>query len=194
MGHSAIYAQLSRRSLDAKGPLLPILEAIRWIPQITPPELPPSEERPFFFEPQLVEYYPELDKAWALFEKSVAGIRDDCAERGLEFLTFDIPDLNGIWDKQWEKAMNESGSKHAYKRFKSNGLLEKMLTRLNIPHVSLLPKFQAFPNAQTLYIIPDAHLNPNGIRFVAEILRDRLVKDTLPRKGIHFKQENPSQN
>jgi hypothetical protein len=118
-----------------------------------------------------------LEKTRPFFEATLSYIEDiarQAREAGSAFLLV-VPPRYFQWSdrecpKDWAAYMRELDEPHEYSIFE---FFDEAASRVDFPIKSLLPEFRAttrFP----LVFERDAHWNPDGNRFVAEVLADYL--------------------
>jgi hypothetical protein len=150
-----------------------------------PPHLPPSEGRPHYLEPSLREWYPELEEGLAIFSESLLKMRDDCRKGGADFLVYCTPQMPDVDAAQWEKCMEAvKGREDEYQRRASILRIEEFLRREGFDWFSFVDAMAARPDVADFYLRHDGHCSPLGNRFVAEQIRDALVRDYFPAKGL----------
>ena len=138
----------------------------------------PREERPDTLESDLEEWYPELEEGFAILKEHVLRMRGECAERGVDFMAYCIPEMNQIDDALWAKASSHAKNQK-YERLKGIRLTEQFLTQASIPFVSMVAPLRAAGTVSDAYYILDGHTSPLGNRVIADVWADWLTKDYL---------------
>jgi len=151
---------------------------------------PPSEdERPYWCEPSLSTYYPELEEGWELLEGSVCEIANSCRERQIAFLLFVIPALHEVCDGVLERVTDRFGIEpELYDVDKTVRLVREMCTRNGIDFVETLDRLrQLSDNRGCPYYITDGHIKAAGHAVCAEALCEYLMEahlhDLIPYSG-----------
>lgn len=139
--------------------------------------LPPLADRNFALEPSLVNSYPELDRAWSLFEEVIVATSEDCRKRKVDFAGFAIPSKAVVKVGIWKHFVHQSRGKVVYDRWKSTRKTREIFERNGLTYISTAEKFRKFQQSNDLYWEHDGHLKPSGAQFVAETLRDYLVNE-----------------
>ncbi len=150
----------------------------RLIPQLAYDAPPLISARNPYQEACLIDWYPELHEAWALYEKGIRGIRDDCRERGIPLAAFVHGEYVSLDPNYWE-TLNREFPDHRYERNKDIRLTTELLTALDIPNTSVIEAFSAYPEPEDLYYLYEGHFTPEGTDVLASCLRDFLVKTVL---------------
>ncbi len=150
----------------------------RLIPQFDYNAPPLISARNPYQEACLVDWYPELYEAWALYEESIRGIRDDCRERGVPLAAFVHGEYISLDPVYWER-LNREFPDHRYERNKDIRLTTELLTALDIPNTDVVASFAACPEPEDLYYLYEGHFTPEGTDVLASCLRDFLLKTVL---------------
>lgn len=171
---SRVYRTL--KNLTGNTPWLAnFLATLRFFPQTDERRLPPSDDRPFFLEVDLQEWYPELEEGMELFKQYIGVIREECAARDIPLLAYCIPDLHGLYDEPWQKQVRNSEA--AYERGKGVRLVNEFLKREGIPFVSVDSALRRGGRVEEMYYPLDGHLTARGNRVVALVLKDYLLNE-----------------
>lgn len=176
--HSAVYRFLYARS-SAQFSVRRLLNGFRPLHNPAFPEFPPPEPRTWFIEHSLREWYLELEEGWHDLERDIVAMRDDCSERGIDFLAFVVPGVTTILDQSWNFAVGDRAED--YERGKTIRLLHAMFQREEIPHVRLADVIKRHPNPQKLYFLRDGHFMPLGAHVSSETIATHLKKHYFPR-------------
>ena len=65
-----------------------------------------------------------------------------------------------------------------------NRFLEHVCSEIGVPFIDVTPTLEAEKDHRSLYLFPfDAHNSPKGLRLIAELIADRIVK--LPFLSTH---------
>ncbi|HOZ48425.1 MAG TPA: hypothetical protein PLO37_15750 [Candidatus Hydrogenedentes bacterium] len=182
-GHVALYHAVKQLNLFSAHPV-DWWNNLRLVAPCDYPELPPNEPRSFSLEPELVEYYPELDEAMNLMIDDIAGICADCRARHVECLVFCVPQAQVAVPRLWTEAQTNAPPGVAYERFKSVRLTHERLVQRCIPYVDVPAYLAGREDVDNLYWVADGHLTAKGNEVVAECLVQYLLSDLFPRIGL----------
>lgn len=172
LAHSHLYFHLWR----AYGADLLFVRLFNRLPLIQPvtiPPIPPTKPGMASLEPDLSEWYPELEEGWELFQRDVKNIAALCAERKIPLTAFNIPypmDMKAVA----AYLSGEHASKHTPD--KANRMVEELFKNSGISFTPLLEAFRTHPAPETLYFTGNEHLKPAGNALVVE----RLLEGTKP--------------
>ena len=166
-----------------------IVMNLRMVPESRVPSLTPVSNRLSYHEACLVNWYPELDEAWSIFEKSVCDIRNDCRERGISLLAFAHGQYASLDPVYWLN-LNQAFPNDPYEMNKDLRLADEMLSKLDIPHPDVLDAFKAYSVPEDLYYLMDGHFTPQGTHILADCIH-RFIMTRLWSTGWW---EYPKQN
>ena len=158
-----------------------LISRSRLLPQYHLPHLPENEDRPFFLEHNLAEWYPELDEGLERLKEYTRTLKEECNTAGPEIIAYCIPDLNEVGDGIWSFWMNKLKGKAAYERKKGITKTEEGLDQLEIEHFSVFDELRAHPPVDSIFYLRDGHLNGIGNGIVAQKIYDVLLNDYFPR-------------
>lgn len=189
--HSRLYRELWRVS-GFRNLFTEFLHGCRLYPAFAGFDPPPSENRPFDLEVNLREWYPELEKAFALLCQYELEIRDECRRAGIDFMAYCIPDFrdldNALRDPEYQWIKNAP----QYEPGKAVRLVERFLESSEVPHVSVKEALAAWPTIDEMYFRFDCHLTQQGNELVARLIRDFLLREYLGQKGLLLSAETPA--
>jgi len=155
------------------------VNALRWIPRYTRPEVPPGENRPNEIESDLAEWYPDLYQGLELCEWFVVQIRDLCHANGIPFAAFSIPPHPVIDDSAWQCITRPFGPR-MYERGKGLRIFDEILRRNDIPTFSVVPALKSRARIEDVYYVWDGHLTALGNGLVAQTIRDYVIASCFP--------------
>ena len=175
--HSFAYSRAAGLAGNTN-PLARLLEQFRFVPQRPSLDLPPRSKRWPIVEGDLLEWYPEIERGWELFQRDVQALADDCRSRDIAFLAYCIPPVELLHDPHWELLTSGAGHK-SYERGKSFRLIEGFLEAAPFDHVSLLDRFSHMDPLE-LYFYHNWHLTPLGCEIAAEELARAIRRSYGP--------------
>lgn len=158
-----------------------LISRCRLTPEYHVPPLPENEDRPFFLEYNLAEWYPELDEGLQRLKEYTRTLKEECNAAGPEIIAYCIPDLNEVGDDTWNDWMNKLKGKAAYERKKGLAKVEEVLDELEIEHFSVFDELRAHPPVDSIFYPRDGHMNGIGNGIVAQKIYDVLRNDYFPR-------------
>jgi lysophospholipase L1-like esterase len=173
-GHSLIYQMLSDRR-DMSLSLQRVWEACRLLPQYGPVNYPPISDRPAYQEVCLVDWYPELHEAWALYAGAIHGIRDDCRARNIKLAAWAHGEAISLQPDFWE-GLNGQFPGTTYEMNKDLRLTREVLEELGIPCIDVLTALERAESPEDLYYIYDGHFSVEGARLIAQTLAVYILK------------------
>lgn len=164
--HSRVYYHLCT-VLPGDLFLARVLSYIPGFPEMPYFPVPDSEARRLEFEPDLVQWYPELEESWRMFCRDILAFQRDCAKRNIEFIVYNIP-----YPFDFEEAASyyRQLSPGQYEMGKSARKTEAFFKDSKIPFVPLWEAFRAHPARDSLYFKANQHLNDAGAQWLAESL------------------------
>ena len=136
--------------------------------------IPKPLDRPRRFEAALKESYPDLEDAWQMFGDDIVALKQDCEERGIDFVAFCIPVIRLMSDARWEMLSNGPRS-GLYERGKEVRRVHDVFESGMVEYVDVPAALDALPNLQDLRHEYDAHLSATGNEQVAGLLADYLL-------------------
>jgi len=159
--------------------LLPNLLEASWLypPSLRPKPHPP-EDRPFWLEPNLAEWYPELQKAVDQLCDYVLAMRDACRARGIKFVAYPIPCHTEFNVEAWAVHQESLPPGLRYVRYRAETYIQEFLRANDIPTLSVAEALEAYPDPEAL-VMPDSHLSSIGNRIVARRLMEYLCAHYL---------------
>ena len=160
------------------------------VPEKETLSLPRNEDRPFWLEVNLRNWYPELEEAWRICQEDILAIQADCHQRGIDFIACNIPARYEVRYWAWE-GLQKTYDLAPYDRTKSARLAEEFFEEAGLPHVELLDLFLRYSGREELYFREDGHLSPAGAAFVAHQLRAYLMDVYFPAKGLLREEQEP---
>ena len=179
LGHSWAYFAVCT-ALDSDMLLTRIWDKLGLGAQVEIPPLPPRIDRNFLYEIDLCRGYPELEKAWSRFADAVAGLRDDCLERGVGFAAYNIP---YPFDPATTAAELAGYPEGTYCVDSSNTRAEEIFREHAVAHPRMLEAFRAYPQPEAIYFPANRHLNERGIALVVDTLSGTVFADSLELAG-----------
>jgi len=139
--------------------------------------IPSKPGRPFYLEPYLKEYYPELDEAWALTETYLREFIDECRTRQTPLIAFEIPavfEFEGPWkEKLVDNAVPDMS---IYDLSKCGRVIENIFERLDVPYVDLRQALLDTGHPEDFYWQTDMHLNLEGGAMVATVVQPLVLR------------------
>ena len=181
--HSRLY-RAAALTADDRNLIVEFLKNLRPSLEFEAPPLPPSENRLFFLEPDLREWYPELEEGMALMEGYVLEIREECRGLGVDFAAYCMPDINNVDEAVYNYWIEQCGDFYKYEHCKALRKAEEFLRREGIAGFSVLDTLRAHPLIDEVYLRHDGHLRKLGNKIVADRIRDFLMEEYFPGKGI----------
>jgi lysophospholipase L1-like esterase len=128
-------------------------------------------------ESSLVVWYPAIFDAFEFMTGSIAGIRADCAQRGIDYLAFCIPAVGDIHEGAFQQWRQLSSQGLDYERGKAIRLTQRFLDEQGIPSIDVISPLESHPRISSLYYSSDGHLNAAGNRLVAETIAEALIRE-----------------
>lgn len=176
--HSGAY----RVILKSNGNTFFFSEFLRYFdPNSSLPSFPQSLNRPFNVEANLRREYPELNRGWNLYERSILEMKEECEKRGVEFVAYAIPARHEITQEGWDLLISHVKDPSQYERGKPIRRTEEICLSNDIAYIDVANAIKSRDNPNELYFKFDAHLNVDGARFVAERITEYLVNNLPPR-------------
>lgn len=173
--HCALY-RLVGKSLDMAVPIHPLLNDLWFLPPLPEPG-PPNQMRIPHMEDRLEPWYPELDEGFAIMCDYIARMRDLCAEQGIPFAAYALPDNLDIYDSVWEENVHNPMSRDFhYVRGKSVARIERFFEEAGIPYFRVGEAIGNAGGPDDTYYALDGHLTPLGNRAVAEAMAAFIVE------------------
>ncbi len=137
-------------------------------------QFPPSEDRAWWIELTLRDWYPELVEGWQMFEEDVLSIQSDCHDRGIDFLAFVVPSGAGLIQSSWEYSINLGGNAEPRERGKELRLAQEFLQRQHIPYIPVGDAIADHAEPEKLYYLNDGHFTPLGAKLAANKIAEYL--------------------
>jgi len=134
----------------------------------------PSEDRPDTLEVDLAEWYPELEEGLEIMKEHILQMRDECRERGVDFMAYSIPLREEVSDAPWEELTGYYPSV-GYERMKGLRRLDAFLDAEGIPRVAVAEALRAADTEGELYYPLDGHLSEFGNDVVARVWAEYLA-------------------
>lgn len=154
--------------------LLPDIIESSWLfPGVPDPKPPPPENRPFWLEPDLAQWYPDLQQAMDQLCGHILAMRDACRARGVDFVAYPIPCHNEFNVEQWAVCQENLPPGYRYERYRAERYLYQFLRQNEIPTLSVIEPLENYPDPEAL-VMPDSHLSSIGNRIVALRLMEYL--------------------
>lgn len=166
---------------QAHGALVTALNHLPFTKASAFPELPPSEDRPWWLEVSQKDWYPELEEGWQLFEHDVLAIARDCASREIDFIAYCLAGSHTVSMESWRNAMKLAGDAERYERGKECRLAEEFFDREAIAYVPVMEAVGAHPHPLDLFYFYDGHFTPLGAEVVAASLSEYLTASYFDR-------------
>ena len=143
-------------------------------------------------EVHLGSWYPTLQEGWQAFEADVLFIQADCEERGIDYFAYNIPYYVSLRDDAWKSqlALLEPGLE--YVKLKDSIETEAFFVREGIPYVNVTDALAAHPNQSEVFHHPDGHLKKAGSWIIVGELRDYLISEYFPGKGLLKTDSSPA--
>lgn len=176
--HSNAYG-LFLRAAGLEAPVRMLTAELRFVPPTAPmPGDPPTDRDPHR-EVCLINWYPDLEEAWALYADAILGIRNDCRDAGVRFAAYTHGDSSSLDPDLWEE-LNARHPKTPYEMNKDIRLTNELLDELGVPHPDLLEALKEHPDPKELYYVHNGHFTPLGVQVVAECLARFVRRTFLP--------------
>lgn len=175
---SRLFLELETRVMG-RWMLVRMYNRLRFVtlPGYRPPQ--PPGKRSWIVEPDLKQWYPQLDEAWRRLTTDVAGIHADCEARGIPVAAFAMPWLAG--EERYATEVAKYGAEH-YERDKAAHRVEDFLaSTVEIP-VPMVDALRAEPDQEALIFPADGHLNRAGNSMVARRVAEALAPEIA--KGL----------
>jgi hypothetical protein len=146
----------------------------------------PPAARPYWAEPNLIESYYMLEKAWSEVEASIAQVAAWCMAREIPLVVLHIPDeyeMYRVPDVGWADQYF-LGEPDCYDLDLTDKRMQEICARLDLPLVRMLPVFRDFaldsdPDDLRVYIPQNRHLSVTGNAFTGEVLADFLLTEVV---------------
>ena len=184
-----VYQLLAK---NLPGATLPYVERRFRFLALGTPHYPPSADRNWVLEVHLGSWYPTLREGWQAFEADVLSIESICKERGIDYFAYNVPLYVSLRDDAWksQQAFLEPGLE--YVRFKDSIESEAFFVREGIPHVNVTDALGAHPNQSEVFHHPNGHLKKAGSWIIVRELRDYLLSEYFPEKGLLKTDSSPA--
>jgi hypothetical protein len=169
--HSRAYLAF-RNAVRGKAILRFLAEDVRFLPRIAIPKWTPTVARPAHWEGNLTTWYPELETGFDQLVDGLVRMRDDCAERGVDFAIFCIPAPEEIASDLYDARIRPLEAAHGYTPGKAIEFVKRAATEHDIPIIAVDDALRAHPEPRSLYFSVDGHTTPEGNRVVAGTVRD----------------------
>lgn len=166
-----------------RGDIARRLDSIRFLPPGELPELPPSAARMPSLELDLKDWYPGLEEGFALMLADIAGTRDDCRARGVDYMVFLIPPGVSVIPGAWDKYLSEVDVHDWYEYGRGLRVTRAAIEGLGIPCLDLTPAFLQVDRPELLYIENDGHLTVPGAKTAADAIAAYLVSGPFAAPG-----------
>jgi hypothetical protein len=187
--HSRAYAAL--RSSIGRGKITEFLaDDLRPLPPADRSRLPQNILRAPSWEVNLVEWYPELERAFDELIETVKELRDECESRGVDYVLYAVPQIDEIVDEWFEERVSYYDEPTVYDMSKSNRVLTTELEAAQIPFISLYERMRRYDDPANLFLEFDGHTTPEGNRVIAEALQEYLVGTYFPAHPIDPPETN----
>lgn len=183
MGCSRLYQLIVIRS-NWRLSLLNMLNATRFFHISDVYDGPPREERLWYLEPALREWYPELREGWRLFEEDVLAIRACAEEHGADFIAYAAPQHLSVNPYSWTWSIRQSTCPKLYEEGKMMRTVHQFFQRESIPCVRVDEAMRSCPDTASLYYQYDGHFTPAGAEFVALQIAEHLQREYFPNRGL----------
>lgn len=155
---------------------------IRFLPPCRHDPLPPSEPRPWPFEVDLREWYPEIEEGLSLMMQDVAAIVRDCHERDIDVIAYIIPMFSSLLPDKFLEDMGKDAPK--YERLKGCRVVHEELAGLGLSVVDIPKVLEAHPDTESLFYPLDGHFSESGHDAVAQHIAQYLIESYFPAKGL----------
>lgn len=169
--------------MPAEGAIGALLEGKSFPPEYHPLYGAESLGQLPYMEPELKDWYPELEQGLQLMLEDVKGIQEDCQKQNVEFLVFTIPAQETVYDSIWNNAIASSPDANLYERGKGVRKLREALTKEEFLYIPVAESLMESEQTQNLYIPDNGHFNAAGCAFVADVLWHELMKSKTNKKG-----------
>lgn len=148
------------------------------------PRPPPNEDRPFWIETDLAEWYPKIQKGFDRMLQDVDGIQRDCRERHVDFWAYCLPNEYAVNHCLWTRTVRDLDGVAEYEYGKTMRVAEQGLETLGIPFFSIVELLRERDDVFSLYYRDDGHLTEKGCACVAALIRDHLLSRYFPGKDL----------
>jgi hypothetical protein len=180
---SSLYRFIVRTFMHNGHAIVRLLTGTRVLPFSDIPPLPPSEDRPFWLEVNMNEWYPELEEGFELYKKYTSDILDQCSKKGLDLIAYTIPDYNEVDEKAWASFQEQYKGRVEYELLKGLNKVKRFLDEKAIPNFTVFDALKAQGKPEELYYKFDGHFTPLGNRVAAETIAQYLFDDYFPKKA-----------
>lgn len=177
--HSRSYREITRRTGNRYW-LREVLSRFRLFPEYDGPRLKPNENRPFYLEVNLADWYPELEEGMAYLERYILALRDECKAYGVDLLAYCIPGQPVLDDADWERHVVDAKGQYEYERGKGLRRVYEFLDRAKIENFDVYGELKKQGDTDAIYYRYDGHLNALGNRIVAEKIKRYFLTAYLP--------------
>ncbi len=177
---SRLYREFNRATGDRQW-FLAFMSRCRILPQYRVRTLPAPEDRPFFLEYNLAEWYPELNEGLERLKDYTRTLKEECNAEGVEIIAYCVPDLNEVDDELWNIWVTHTRDRATYERKKGITKVEAVLDELGIERFSVFDELGAHKPVDSIFYPLDGHMNGIGNGIVARKIRDVLREDYFPR-------------
>lgn len=174
--HSRLYSEI-QLLIPTRTFAADFFQQLRWPPSASLPTRPPSLERHPGLEPDLKDWYPQLEKSVGLLMENICAIRDECRAHGADLLVYCIPGCTLVDDGIWNSLTRPYPG--MYERYASLHRIEERLQIEGIPTVSVLETLQSEPDIDKTYFSLDGHLTEYGNQLVARRLAEVVSHEYL---------------
>ncbi len=175
--HSSAYAAF-RRAVSAQSVYKFLQSGLRILPEAKRLFRKHSEPRPSLLEVDVADWYPKLERGFAMLVDDVAAAEAACEERGARYAVYNVPCHLELSDVEWARHARPDVSDF-YDRGKGNRKLAEAMRERGIDFIPVFERFQADENPERFYHIFDGHTSGKGNRAIAEILADYIAAEGL---------------
>jgi hypothetical protein len=180
----ALWALNTFVGFPGRGDLARLLGTVRFLPPGDVPVLPPSAERNPLLELDLRVWYPVLEEGLKRMLEDIAGARDDCAARGVDYMAFIVPPPSNVELGQWEYWMSLVPNRDMYDRGKGVRVTRGAIQGMGIPCLDTTPALRAAARAERMYIEHEGHLTVRGAQVVGREIASWLASGYLRERGL----------
>lgn len=156
------------------GAIATFLDDLRFLPASGLDIPAPSEDRPWWIEVSLRDWYPELDEGFGLMKRDILAIRSLCETHHIGFAAFTLAGGQDFIDEYWNFAVQRAPGGTVYERGKEVRILREFYDASGIRSIDVMDALRRDPNPGELYYQYDGHLRPHGAEVVARSIADFL--------------------
>jgi hypothetical protein len=172
--HCAIFRYISD-AIDQQAALVRLLDSLVFFKPSTLYKVHDSADRPDYLEPLLITWYGTLEEGWEALEKDVLGIRQDCADRHIDFMVYAVPDIHSVCEWAWVLDLYGFERPDIYQKGRDMEVAEDFFKREALQYIDLYTPFTTWPAPCELYYFYDWHFTRRGAKLTADTIGDYLL-------------------